>query len=381
MAVQAQEEVRELVDFSPEGFLVTSLFLNVDATEFPSPDLLQSSFNSLMHDAESRRKDIEESLSHDAMQSLRGDLEKVREFFGDGSIDREDTRGIAIFSCSGQGFWQVVAVTLPLQNRVEFGPSPMIAPLAAFLSHTKPTAILLTDRKVARILTMSHGEIKEWTEFEDWGPSLSSQGGWSQSRYQRRVANFAKHHVDRGTELLLRLLQHYPFDWLILGTEVQMQKETVDSLHPYVRDRLIGQISVRMDADTSEVVERAREVREQVEAGHLQALMNQVQEYAGAGGRGTIGLKETLGALNEQRVHILMFEQGLTVPGSVCTNCGMIYEGDLANCAACGGTVKSVPDVVDVAVQKAFELGSLVEVATEVGTFDPIQKIAAILYY
>jgi hypothetical protein len=37
MTVQMDEEVRELVDFSPEEFLVTSFYLNVDTTEFPDP--------------------------------------------------------------------------------------------------------------------------------------------------------------------------------------------------------------------------------------------------------------------------------------------------------------------------------------------------------
>ena len=38
MTVEMEEEVRELVDFSPEEFLVTSFYLNVDATEFPDSD-------------------------------------------------------------------------------------------------------------------------------------------------------------------------------------------------------------------------------------------------------------------------------------------------------------------------------------------------------
>jgi peptide chain release factor subunit 1 len=381
MAVQAQEEVRELVDFSPEGFLVTSFFLDVDATEFPSPDLLQSSFNSLIHDAESSRKDVEDGLSHEAAESLRGDLEKIREFFGDGDIDRQDTKGLAIFSCSAQNYWQVVRTTTALQNRVEFERRPTVAPLAAFLSHTKPTAILLSDRKIARILTISHGQVKEWTEFEDWGPSLSSQGGWSQMRYQRRVDHFAKHHIDRATELLLKLLQHYPFNWLILGTEVQSQHEVEESLHPYVKDRLIGHISVRIDADVAEVVERATELREEVENKHVDTLIEQVQEYAGAGGRGTIGLKPTIEALNEQKIHILMVQENFTAPGAVCENCSMLLAEQRSTCPACGGAAKPVDDIVGHAIQKAYELGSSVEVATEVDKLEPVQCIAAILYY
>jgi peptide chain release factor subunit 1 len=315
------------------------------------------------------------------MESLRDDLAKIRGFFGDGEIDRENTRGIAIYSCSAQDYWQVVRTPTSLQNRVEFKQHPMVAPLAAFISHTKPTAILLTDRKVARILTISHGEVKEWTEFEDWGPTLSSQGGWSQMRYQRRVENFAKHHVDRATELVLKLLQHYPFDWLILGTEVQVQNEVEGSLHPYVKDRVIGHISVRMDADVAEIVERASELREEVENKHLDTLMEQVQEFAGAGGRGTIGLPATIDAINEQKVHILMVQENYSAPGAVCRNCDLLMTEQTTTCTACGGSAETVDDIVSPAIQRAFELGSTVEVATEPGKLDPVKSIAAILYY
>jgi peptide subunit release factor 1 (eRF1) len=382
MAVQAQEEVRQVADFTaPEGFLVTSICLNIDAEAFPSPEQVLSNVNSVLHEAESKRKEIEETLSHDSAESLRGDLERFRELFGDGRFDREDTRGIAFFSCSAEGYEEVVRTTTPLENSVEFGSEAYAAPLAAFLSHSKPTAILLTDRKQARIITMAHGEVREWTDFRDDAPSYQKQGGWSQARYQRRVENFAKHHVDKGTELLLKLLQHYPFDWLILGTEVQVQHETEESLHPYVKDRLIGHISVRIDAPLEEVVERARELREEVEQSHIQRLIEQITEYAGAGGRATIGLKETLQALNEQKVHILLVEQGFAAPGSICSNCGMLMAEERSTCAACNEPATHVDDIVGAAVQKALRLGSVVEVALEPGQLDAVQQIGAVLYY
>ena len=123
MTVQMEEEVRELVDFSPEGYLVTSFYLNVDATEFPDSDHVLKSFDSLIHEAESRRKEIEEGLSHEATESLRGDLAKMRDFFSD-DFDRQDTKGVAIFSCSAFDFWHVIRLFTPVANRIEFGSTP-----------------------------------------------------------------------------------------------------------------------------------------------------------------------------------------------------------------------------------------------------------------
>lgn len=379
MAVQTQE-VADIAGFqAPEGFVVTSFYLDVNAAEFPSEDLLDTSFDSTIHSAESRRKEIEDSMSHDAKESIRTDLEKVREFFK--GLDRTDTNGVAIFSCAAEGLWQVFQMPTRVQSRVEFGPTPYVAPLASFLSHTKPTAILLTDKQNARILTMKHGEVREWTSFEDFVPQRSTQGGWSQMRYQRRSDNFKQHHIDHATELVMKVEQHYPFDWLVIGTEQDNENQVVESLHPYVKDRVVGFIHVRIDADQQAVVDEARAVREDAEAGLLDDLMTRVQEYAGAGGRGTIGLKETLQALNEQKVHILLVEEGTHAPGAICPNCGLLMLGEPAGCPACSSEPRQVDDVVDAAIQCAMELGVQVEVATEYEKLKPIENIGAILYY
>jgi len=371
MAVRTTDEVRDIIDFSPEGFLVTTVYLNVDAAEFPSEDLLATSFDSLMHAAESQRKDAENDLSHEATESIRGDLAKIREFF-DGDWNRQDTRGLAIFSCSAQDFWHVMYMPTPVQNRVRFAPRPYVSPVATFLSHTKPTAILLTDKQHARIFTMSGGDVREWTDFESPVP---------QTRYQRRSDHWKQHHVDHAAELVLKLLQHYPFDWLILGTEVQSQATLDHALHPYLKDRVVGEISVRINADASEVIQKAEEIREQVEIRHIATLVEQIQEFAGAHGRGTIGLEPTLQALNEQKIHILLLQEGLSHPGSACLHCGMLFAQQLDVCPACNEPPESTENVVELAIQRALELGCTVEVATEFEELKPIESIGAVLYY
>jgi len=379
MAVETGE-VRELVDFAPEDFLVTSFYLNVDAREFPSPQHVEKSLDSLLHAANIEREQVEKDLSHKASESLRADLDKIERFVKE-KFRRTDTNGLAIFSCSAQNFWEVLQLPNRVESRVVFGPRPRVAPIATFLSHTKPTAILLTDRKRARIITMKGSDVKEWADLEDRMIERSKAGGWSQMRYQRHADEWAKHHVDHAAELVLRLEQHYPFDWLILGTEVEVESDLIKGLHPYVKDRIIGYIHVRLDAPLSEVVERAAAVREEAEAKLIDNLIQQIQEYAGAGGRGTIGLSATIEALNEQKVHILLVQEGFEEPGAECPNCGLLIAERRDTCPACNEPAKPVENIVDSAIQKAFELGSNVEVATEYDKLQPIQCIGSIMYY
>jgi peptide subunit release factor 1 (eRF1) len=212
-------------------------------------------------------------------------------------------------------------------------------------------------------------------------PHRSEKGGWSQNRYQRRSDHWKQHHIDKADELVLKLEQQYPFDWLIIGAEEQDRNEVTDRLHPYVKDRVVGYISVNIEAPEADIIEEARRVREEAEEHLISDLIGRIQEYAGAGGRGSIGLKETLQAINEQKVHILLVQQGFEQPGTRCPDCGMLYVGELTSCPACGGQVEHVANIVDAAVQKSLELGSSVEVATEFEALEPIQCIGSVMYY
>jgi peptide chain release factor subunit 1 len=383
MAVEP-DEVRELLDFAPEGFLVTSFYLNVDAGEFPAPQHIEKTLDSLLHSAQQQREETQRGLSHQASESLRADLDKIDHFVKE-DFRRVDTNGLAIFSCSARDFWDVVQLPNAVESRVVFGPRPYVAPLATFLSDSKPTAILLTDRKRARIITMRRGQVKQWTDLEDRMIERSKAGGWSQMRYQRHADAWAKHHVDHAAELVLRLEQHYPFDWLILGVEVEVEADLMKDLHPYVKDRVVGTIHVRIDAPVAEVVERAKAVRDQAEARLIDNLMRQIEKYAGAGGRATVGLATTLDALNQQRVYILLVQEGYTESGFECPNCGLLIAEQAGPppvaCPACSEPVRRVENIVGSAIQRAFELGSNVEVETERNKLEPIGYIGSITYY
>src|SRR5579884_1131296 len=149
MAVKT-EEIRDLAGFeAPEGFFVTSFYLDVNADVFPAPESVQKAFDSLIHEAEEKRKSFEESLSHESRESIRGDLARLREWIE--GWDRSDANGVAVFSCSALDFWEVYETPYAMPSAVSFEPRPQLASLAAFLSHTKPTAILVTDKQHARI--------------------------------------------------------------------------------------------------------------------------------------------------------------------------------------------------------------------------------------
>jgi peptide subunit release factor 1 (eRF1) len=142
------------------------------------------------------------ALSHDVAESLRRDLHKVRHFVQD-EFRRDGANGLAIFSCAARDLWQVVRLPAREQTRTVFQSQPYVAPLATFLNRARPTAVLLTDRQYARIFSFGERMVKEWTDFGDFVPRRTEQGGWSQMRYQRRSDEWAEHHLDHAAQLVL----------------------------------------------------------------------------------------------------------------------------------------------------------------------------------
>ena len=109
--------------------------------------------------------------------------------------------------------------------------------------------------------------------------------------------------------------------------------------------------------------------------------MGQIVEFAGAGGRGTIGLKTTLEAVNEQKVNVLLVQEGYSQPGSKCLHCGLLMVEQKTTCDACNEPARLVDDIVEEAIQQCMVLGSVVEVATEYQQLKPILNIGSIMYY
>ena len=182
-----------------------------------------------------------------------------------------------------------------------------------------------------------------------------------------------------------------PFDqaWL-LSTTVSLECGLMKEVHP---DPSVRKAAEDLSLEVTRFSTRMQHSRplydalgrvapaDPAEARLIDDLLEKIQEYAGAGGRGTIGLADTVQALNEQKIHILLVQEGFSQPGTECRSCGMLFAEERADCPACGEPAEQVENVVDSAIQKALELGSAVEVATEFEKLEPIQCIGSIMYY
>ena len=154
------------------------------------------------------------------------------------------------------------------------------------------------------------GRIEEERDLFDEVPGRHEQGGWSQSRYQRHIAQHVGQHLRRVADALLRYSKRRRFDHLILAGPDELVPEFERLLHDYLRRRIASRATLAMTASADEVMTRSLAVEESIETARERAVVDRLDGEAKAARHGVRGLDRVLGALNDGRVETLVVPFG-----------------------------------------------------------------------
>src|SRR5919197_904170 len=345
-------KLRELAGLRPEGAKVLSLYLNLDPTEFASAQARSTEMRSLLDEADRRLRNGD-SLTHNEKVHLRADVERVRDYFRGPDFSAKGARGLAIFCSGPAGVFEVIKLPRPVETGVAINDAPFLEPLTD-LAFTGSWGVFMVGRKMARILRGSREQLEEVARISDDVHRWHDQGGWSQARYQRGIQKETDDHVKHAADVLFRRFRRTPFDRLLIGCPEEQCGEVEKRLHPYLRERIVGRIDVDVENTTpDQVLNAAAVLMEKEDSRHEREALDRLEAGVGTGGRGAAGLDEGLGMLNERRVEILLFEQGLTAPGVCCPACGWVgSEG--STCPVDETTLEQRDDIIEAAVQLAI---------------------------
>lgn len=349
--------VRKLARWDPDGVPITSVHLTVDGRRYPRKSEYEVRLDELLRRARAQAE--AEGLSREALRSVQGDLEAIGSFVRD-EFDRDDTRGLALFSARAAGLWEEVRLPRPVRDRATVASAADVLPLEQVLETYRPMCMALVDYEKARVFLSELGRIEEVTDVFDDVPGRHDQGGWSQMRMQRHVDDHRQRHLKRVAEALFQLLKTRPFDSLVLAGPAEAHLDLEHNLHPYLRERIRAGLTLAVTATLDEVAARCLEVEEDLERRNEAAKIEALRAAAESGGKAVTGLPGTLAALAEGRVGEIMVSLDLSAPGFSCPSCGRLTDQG-TKCPACGSKMEPVPDVVEEAVARALRQGCRVE--------------------
>ncbi len=375
-----RESLRRLAELRPEGARVISVFLDLDPSEFATPQARITQAHSLLDDA-GRRVDGDDGLGHEQVVALRSDLDRLRSYFEGLEFEAGGALGVAVFVCGPADLFETIQLPRRVQSAIVIDDSPLVEPLVDQL--TQGTwAVLLVNTKTGRLLLGSRDRLQEVESFRGEVESpLVQSGGGSQARNDRGADNEYRDHFKQVASVLFALTKRVSMDRLLIGAPKEVYGAMEPELHSYLQQRIAGHLSVDVENATPDDVHRAAlPLFEEDERRREREALDRMEQGIGTGGRGAAGLDEVLGALNERRVEILLLAEGLSASGVVCQSCGWVGP-EVDACPVDAGELQRRKDVIESAVELALEQSAEVMVPHHHDDLERHGGIAAVLRF
>lgn len=351
--------LRRLAEWDGGGAPITSVSLSVDGRTYPRRADLEVRLDELLRRARERSEGMERS----AARSVRADTEAMSRFVRD-EFERGGTRGLAMFSSSAAGLWDVVQVPRPLMHRAVVGPIADLVPLEIVLETYTRSALALVDYQDARLFVVETGRIEEVAGVSDEVPGRHDQGGRAQMRMQRHVDDHRARHLRRVADRLFVLWRRRRFEHLVLAGPGEAHRELEPELHDYLRRRVRAHAVLSVGATSEQVLEAVLRVEESAEREAEREVLRRLEAALGSRDGGVAGVEPTLEALSAGRVGELVVSHTVSRPGARCPSCGRLLTR-ASRCPTCGSSTERIPDVVEAAVAVAFRSGARVEAVVE----------------
>jgi peptide chain release factor subunit 1 len=353
-------EVDRLLQFRSEGYLITSCYFNLDRAKWP-PQTLKIRVKDLLQSA--GKELAAKAGGHAQRESLHDDFARIEEFVTQ-EIGTNHHKGLAVFSCSAQKFWQTYPLPRIGRNILIADLAPYIRPLAAILAEYHRYGVVLIDRVMGQVFEVYMGEIVERTDVVAQIPRRVKEGGLGgrdERHIERRHAQAVHQHFQRLADETFALFQRDKFDYLVLGGHRELLREFKEHLHPYLEKRWVGDFDAEpCHTSPAAVLASTLEIEDRTEWENEKRMAEELVQKAGAGQRAVSGIGATLGALTRGEAQTLLVEDGFEMPGFVCYTCHYTSLGD-QECPHCRKPLEPCPDIVDEAIELALRKNCQIE--------------------
>jgi peptide chain release factor subunit 1 len=366
----SKEDLKELAAYRSESPPVLSVYLNVDTTQLTP---------------EQYRLTLKGMLKSVSDQAAREDIETVERY-----LDLEynwQGKGMAMFS-AGE-FWRAIPLAFPVGDYAHVAPRPYIKPLADYFDAYDRYGVVLVDREGARLFMFDQGTLQDATgtlgeELRDYTHDATGRGGRSgrgsglgrSAGLDSRIDQVTTRNLRDVVELTQRFYTAGRCERIILGGTDENRARFLSMLPKPLQNKVIGELTIDMYAPATEVLERSMDIIDESVAERKERLV-ETAITAAHKDLGSLGLADTLIAVQEQRVQTLVISEGFEAPGYLCTYCDYITLREGNECPVCDGSTRRIEDVVDLLVHRAIEMDVEV-VFVESETLDEVGSIGAI---
>ncbi len=371
------QAARQLVGQQHEHRVV-SLYLDLDPERFATAPARASQIHSLL-DGARRQVERDDSLDHQELMALREDLDRVDAYLASGDAPFKRARALAIFCSLRDDLFEVVQLSRPTEGQVVIERTPYIEPLIRG-AQDRRWCVTLVSSRAARVLVGLGDRLEERQRIED---NVQGQHRSSQSEHERSVDKEVDDHLRRVAEMLYRRWRREPFDRLALGGPVEVTARLEHFLHEELR-LILSDRRVDVDvANTNEIGVTAAVAKlvEEDDRERERAALDRLAGGVGSGGRAAGGLEDTLRALGERRVELLLLAPDFAGSGARCPECGLLYPGQSGSCAADGSVLTPVERLPEALIESALTQDAEILIVRHLSELGPFGGVGVLLRF
>lgn len=308
-------------------------------------------------------REVEERLDSRQQSDFQADALRVQDFV---EGYKPQAKGLIIFCDTSADFFWTREIHVPVKTEARWSEKPYLRPLLEILDEHERYGVILTDRSQARLFSIFLGEIEEYhetlaaadvTRFKSSGRDHIR----SQTRHQRQADARALWHLKQVAEIMQGVAERLAFDRLVLAGPVEATTEVYRQLSKALRAKVIGTMALAMEANERQVLTETLKLMKTAERMGEIEIIEHLIEASGKQGEATIGLEQTLAAVQAGRVRQLVYAEGCAASGSSCSNCSSLMPNDELICGYCGAVLHVVNDLLARAASRVAAMGGEVE--------------------
>jgi peptide chain release factor subunit 1 len=241
----------------------------------------------------------------EARESFDQDVARITTFLAEDA--RRSANGLAIFACAARGLFDAVQFDVPFEDHWLFiGSVPHLYPLARLNDQFPRYAALLVDTNSARLFVFGLGATESGQDVKNVKTRKTSQGGWSQARYQRHLANFHLQHLKEVADTLERVVREESINQVVLACDEVTKPTLLEQLPQQVAEKIVDIVRLDINAPERDVLSTTLETLRghdaTTDAEHVEALIGAWR----ANGLGVVGPEACLQALEMGQVEELL---------------------------------------------------------------------------
>jgi peptide chain release factor subunit 1 len=377
------EQLERLAAFEPAPYPVVSLYLNTQAGQHGRDQ----------HQAFIRKELKARGRTYPAnspeRESLDRDLERIARY-----LETElapSSNSVAIFACSAGELFEAIQSAAPIeQHWLHIGDQPHLYPLARLESRYPRYAAVITDSNSARIMVFALGELVTEREVKNVKTRDTSQGGWSQARYQRHIANFHMQHIKDVVDALDRVVRDEGITQILLSSDDSTLPLLRDQLPKHLAEKVVDHLRLAAHASAADVLKSSAEAMERLNSRTDREKVEAAIGAYRAGGLGVVGPEDTLAALVKGQVDELLISatmqrmQGMPVGVAAGSANGAILSEPAVAPVSGGEAADAAPEVVRLAdelITKAKQTSARITFIEETELLADYGGVAALLRF